>query len=1069
MQWNKRFTLVAASIHSFCWMGIAQTTTGSLSGSVRAVTGEKLVGANIKLEQLSSGTAFFVQSNGQGRFHFDNLDPGGPYSLEASFIGYRSAEKKELYVLLGEQLTIDIVLEPAVAQLQKIMVAASRRYANTGGIHTIIDRQKMEDMPGRHLYNFLATVPLAKPVAGTEGGVSFGGENNRYNSFYIDGAQSNDVFGLSASGTNGGQTGVSPVPMDAIEQLHISLTPYDASLGNFTGAAVNAVTRSGTNRPEVSVYYFGSNGKANDEDPLERNSSTNTFGIRWQGPIKKNKLFYFLNMESYRENIPYSFQIEDYKGNTNNARSFAILRNNLLANYHYDAGSFMENNDALNTTRMVARFDWNADTRHRFAFSGRFMQAIRVNSNNNSAEMMHAANDGFQLFHTSWSGTMEWKMRMGRHSNNRLLLAYTGVQDDRAPNGLPFPRVRIYDGDGSIVFGTDISSTINLLQQQNWVCTEKYTVIAGKHFLSVGIDAEYNHIRNAFIQNSFGNYSYRSIGDFLNNMAPVAYQLGFSLMDSIQNDDITAAARFSLLRYGFFINDEIRLGNNCTLQLGLRGDKYAFLSQPSANDFVNDTALPAFARYYHLQETRSGLASIAPSLSPRLGFQYKSSDGRFSAQMGAGIFNGRAPLAWPAGVYQYNGSYTGGYIAATTQLSRIRFRPNPYHQWQPAEVGASINKEPLNLLRKDFRMPSLLRSSLSIDQNFRNGWKLRAEIMYSKHLSEIVYTNINLLPPADSVIGPDNRLVYAGTNNARIPLGADSSNPYGYAILIGNQDLNTGGGWQVNLSLRKLLAQGLVMEIGYGFGRSYSLHDGTSSVNLSQWRLTETVNGRNTAQRSISDFDPGHQVQLWLNKKFVYGKRRISTTITLQYLGRSASPFSYVYSGSTMVRDDGNTGGYELVYIPRPEELAAMQFLPLIRQGKFYAPEQQKQALENYIRENDYLSTHRGQYAARNGSRLSFTHTINIKLIHDIALKITGHLYRFQLNASLFNLGNLIDPGWGLASSLPFDQFPLLEFAGYEASGKLVPQYRFDPFTTRPSAGNPGRYWRAELGLRISL
>ncbi|MFK5108487.1 hypothetical protein ACI394_28515, partial [Klebsiella pneumoniae] len=86
------------------------------------------------------------------------------------------------------------------------------------------------------------------------------GQNNRYNSFYVDGALNNDVFGLAASGTNGGQANnAAPISLDAIDQFQIAISPYDVSVGNFTGGGINAITKSGTNVTTGSVYYFWRN------------------------------------------------------------------------------------------------------------------------------------------------------------------------------------------------------------------------------------------------------------------------------------------------------------------------------------------------------------------------------------------------------------------------------------------------------------------------------------------------------------------------------------------------------------------------------------------------------------------------------------------------------------------------------------------------------------------------------------------------------------------------------------------------------------------------------------------
>ena len=143
------------------------------------------------------------------------------------------------------------------------------------------------------------------------GALSFAGANNKYNSFQIDGAMNNDVFGLTQSGSNGGQAGAQPVSMETIDQIQINIAPFDVRQSGFTGGSINAITKSGTNDFHGSVYGYGlipalignytlANGnKSAKKDQLEYQAGA-TFG----GPIIKDKLFFFVSYEYANRQSP---------------------------------------------------------------------------------------------------------------------------------------------------------------------------------------------------------------------------------------------------------------------------------------------------------------------------------------------------------------------------------------------------------------------------------------------------------------------------------------------------------------------------------------------------------------------------------------------------------------------------------------------------------------------------------------------------------------------------------------------------------------------------------------------
>ena len=1069
----------------------AQHTGSGINGTVKTKSGLILAGASIKIMHEPTATQYVTQTSKNGLFDMSDMSPGGPYTIEVSAIGFVTEKKMGIYLRLGESFLMDFNLADRAIYLGNVTVnstAKSKQAFSVSGIDHIITADKTAILPsvGRTVQDQLRSVPQAKLMNGNEGAVSFAGQNNRFNAFYIDGAVSNDVFGLAASGTNGGQAGISPVPLDAVSQFQIALSPFDATLGNFTGAAINAVTRSGSNQTEGSVYYFFSNATLTGKTPTGPQAaalkpdgfSMQHFGARMQGAITKNKFFYFINIDLQRNNRPQPFDFGEYRGDTRNKQTVLILANALKANYGYDPGTWLDNAEMLRANRLVARFDWNLSKRKRIAFSYRYTNGEKINTNAGTANAVHFSNDGYTLLTDTHSFSFEMKSRNGKNNGNTFMATCTQVNDNRDPLGKPFPRVRINDGEGAFIFGTDNSSTINFLSQYNWTLTEKYHFFIGRHFVNMGIDLEYSKVFNAFIQNSFGNYTYASISDFLTGKQPSAYQTGFPLRDIVNGDHTASAADFATLKYACFVNDHFRLFKHFEMNIGIRIDEYRFLNKPATDDYTNQVALPRFETYWNLYVARSGLITRVPiSLSPRLGFTFIPGRDYFVLSGGIGVFAGRIPLSWPGGAYQNNGLFIGGYTAGAGELNRIRFRPDPFKQWMPGELGVSGNKEPLNLTAAIFSMPKNARIWLSVGSHLDKNLQLTASSMLSKNLNEITYTNINLLPPVGNAVGPDNRFIYSVVNNARIPIEPNGANPFAYAILLSNNKSNTGYSYHHTWSVHYKNSSGFSAECHYHFGKSVILNDGTSSVNLSQWRFIETVNGRNYPTLSTSDFSSGRRIFLLLSRRFQNQSKKINTTISLSYTGESGSPFSYVYGGKSMTRDDGVYGGNDLVYIPSGSDLDKMVFVPFSNGNTSVTALQQKEALGRFIEGDAYLKKHQGNYAERNGNRTPFTHIIDLKINTEITIGLYGKKYRLQISYDVFNLANLLNRKFGRRYLQPNDNFALIQFAGYASENDYTPRYQFNPellknppwivsnslspaFTSR---------WMGQLGIRITF
>lgn len=1082
-------------------ISLAQVTTSSMSGVIKTVTGEVLVGATVTATHEPTGVVYKTQTRAGGRFELTNMNPGGPYTVEVSFVNFTTYKRADIYLSLGEAYKLDANLADKANELTAVQVTSTRQAdaSGRGGTEISIGRDKMANLPsvGRNISDYLRFVPQVK-ITG-DGGIAIAGQNNRYNSFYIDGAVNNDVFGLAASGTNGGQTSAAPISIDAIDQFQVVISPYDASIGNFTGGAINAVTRSGTNTTQGSIYGFYRNQDLTGKTPTGAKAaatklgtfSAKTYGFRVGGALIKSKLFYFFNAEIQRDERPQPFALNQY-GGTFNADSINKLVNHLKNVHKYDPGSYLDIPEEVNADRIVGKIDWNINSTNRLSLSHRYTKATRYNTTPGSSTRINFYNGGYLFPSTTNSSSIELKSNLSNGKSNRLLITYTNVQDDRSPLGNPFPRVEIQDGSAArlMQFGTENFSTANLLKQTNINLLDWFKMNTGKHYFTFGTDNEYSSSYNAFIRNNFGLYRYNSLNDFINNYSPLTYDRSYSLVDNASGDITDAAAEFKTLRLGLFVNDEIRVNERLTVNAGIRADWTKFLTDPREDKFFNDSALPRISQYYNLEGARSGqIAKVPISISPRLGFTYKIPAENITIRGGIGVFTGRIPLVWPGGVYNLNGVGIGDIRVLTNNPAtsplllangqQMTFRSNPNGQYNATDLGLGINnKGELNLISEEFSLPKLWRTSLAIDKRFGKGWTFTVEGIFSKNIREIDYTQVNILPAALKSVGPDVRDVYSFSGTpTRIPVRANGTNPYnGDIFLLTNNADRKGFAYNFTFTLDKAFKNGFAANVNYTYGNSIVLNEGTSSQNVSQWRFMETVNGRNRITLSQSDFDVAHRINAYVSKKFSYANDKLATTVSLVYVGQSGQPFSYVY-GASPVGDRGRTETNDLIYVPTAADLQVMTFDALTVGTTSYTAQQQKDALNQFIENDNYLSKRRGQFAERNGARLPFTHLLDLKIQQDVNLKVGKNRYQFQITYDMFNFTNFLNRDWGRTYFMTNDNYSLIRFNGFVSATNLTPRYSFDPTNNTRNPYNvststvPGlsARWASQLGIRFNF
>ena len=1071
----------------------AQVTTSSVSGNVKDNKGEELIGATVLAVHTPSGTTYGTVTNENGRFNINNMRVGGPYKVTISYVGYKTFEMEVASLKLGDPAKFNLVLaEDAMAlEAVEIVYAKNNLLGNEKtGAGTVVGNGVLNSLPtiARDLSDFTRLTPQATVTA--NGGISIAGMNNRFNSIFIDGAVNNDVFGLSETGSNGGQTGVSPISVDAIEELQVVVAPFDVRQGGFAGGGVNAVTRSGTNKLEGSVYGFYRNqdfaGKTPfnypnafseaQKDSLNKTAkkladfNTYTTGFRIGGALKKDKAFFFLNAEIQNEATPIpTVNFGTYTG-TLKETDITNLVNGLKQKYNYDPGTYTGSNRVTKGLKLLGKLDFNLNNKNRLTLRHSFSQSETTILSSNSNASINFSNSGYIIPNMTNSSAVELNSILSEKMSNNLIIGYTSVLDDRDPIGTDFPRVIIRDGGARINFGTEAFSAANLLEQKILTLTDNFTIYKGKHTITLGTHNEMYDMYNLFIRQNYGQYEYNSLADFLDNKTPRQFDRSYSLLDGdITGDGAKAAAKFKALQLGFYAQDEFNLSKNLTLTLGLRADLPIFLTQPKEdrdyNDKYKSTILTSWAGTdIESQLSKAEVGSMPASkllFSPRFGFNWDVlGNQNLKIRGGSGIFTSRLPFVWAGSAYTNNGITIGG-VQLTAPPANFKFNPDPFTQPTATSLGLSqaIPSGELNIFDKNFKYPQVFRSNLAADIKLPYGIVATVEGMYSKMLNTVNYYNVNFKPtPLDTLNGADRRLIYS---NTRI------SSVYGGNIYF-STNTNQGHSYNITTQLQKAFKNGVFLNASYTYGDSWVINEGTSSQVSSQWRTMETKSNLNDISLSRSDFSMGHRVVGAASYKFNYLKH-LATSISLFYNGQSGSPFSYTVSGN-LAGQEGSNSVY-LMYIPTNEQVDKMEFAA--SGGKV---EDQRANLKAFIEGDKYLSANKGNYAERNASRTPFINIFDLRLTQDFyTTDKKGNRHNIQLTFDVFNFGNLLNRNWGRRYFLTFDQYNVLSFTGYKDAkiGDYTPIYTFRKPTAQifnpDDQGVNSSRWQGQVGLRYSF
>ena len=860
--------------------------------------------------------------------------------------------------------------------------------------------------------------------------------------------------------------------------------------GNFVGAGVNAVTKSGTNDLQGSIYYLGRNQQFNGTnagDNIIPRAPTKfgQFGVRLGGPIIHDKLFYFANFENDGLTQPGSdFQAntgsQAVAGNTTRvlASDLTALSSFLQSKFNYAAGDFTPGSLETPSRRMIAKIDYNASDRNKFSFRyiGLDSKADNLTSNSGSlgngnrrsnANSLSFSNSNYAVLENIRSGVGEWNAQVGSNMSNNLILGYTTNNESREPTGAFFPLVDILkDGLTYTSFGFEPFTPSNQLYYNTAQIQDNFTVFTNKHDLTFGATAQHYRSTNVFFFGAQSAYVYNSLGDFYTdandylanpnrttspvtlNKFQVAYNNIPGQTEPVQPLDVVYA--------GAYVQDEWRAADNLKVTLGLRFDVPKFKNTALANAEVDGFAFLDENRAPVTYST-SKLPNANVLFSPRLGLNWDvRGDKSTQLRGGSGIFTGSPAYVWISNQIGNNGVLTG-----FEQLSNTKtrpFSPNP-DAYKPATVtGAPARGYGLNFTDPNYRFPQVWRNDIAIDQKLPYGMVGTLEGLYGRDVNGTYYINANLAPPIGNFTGADTRPYYAPGNANRVV--SKISN----AIVLKNQ--NVGYSYSLSGSLEKAFSNGFFAKAAYNYGVARNTVD-PGSIASGSWYSNEISGDPNNPDVAYSQYSPGHRSFVALSYRHEYA-RFGATSVSLFAERRTQGNASY-----TFANDVNRDGGFsnDLIYIPRDK--SEMNFVPFTSGGRTFTAAEQATAWEAFISQDPYLNEHRGEYAGRNAIFLPQLVRTDFSVSQDIFRDANGKRNSVQVRLDIFNFGNLLNRQWGVGSRLVTTQ-PLTNGSLDPVTGALRYNLRnigtdLISSTYQPSSSATADVYRMQLGLRYNF
>ena len=1056
---QKRLHLLVALLAFMVSTAMAQITTSGISGKVTA-NGEDIIGATIKAVHQPSGTVYRAVTNIDGRYSIQGMRPGGPYVLEVSYVGYKTKEVKNFNLSLGQNTILNESLSENAEMLQDVVVTADRNNnmrTDRAGATTSINADQIEAVPtvSRSMNDLLKLTPQGANVGS---GFSVGGGNYRQSYVTVDGAAFNNAFGIGGNLPGNG----SPISLDALDQISVSSSPYDVRLSGFTGGAISAVTKSGTNDFKGTAYMYTTNShlrgnKVSDYELNRLQSHSTTWGASFGGPIIKDKLFFFANGE-YQSNISAGpsgtarVNATDEWSPTSGTvhRPLQSDMDDMLSflnkTYGYNPGRYQGYSLDTPSYKFLARIDWNINENNKlnFRFSKSHDKDSKAPSNSTSpfkdyviypggtsdgvsitggkSQSGRTANAGLYFESSRYDEVKnftslvgEWNSKWGG-VQNVLRLTYSYQDEPRSYVGGIFPTVDILkDGAYYMGLGPDPFTEGNLRQVKTFVATDEASWTMGIQNFTAGVQFETNKAVNGFGAASAGYYVYDSPEAFMAGGAPSAYGVTFPMDGSGQ-----FKATMKYQQFSAYIQDQVNFSERFRLTAGLRFELPIY-PELKNNYNKNFAALEWKDNNGNMNKYTTDQLPDAPlTVSPRVGFNWDIlGNHKLVLRGGTGYFVGRLPFVWlvsavgNAGCGQYTYFYpkTADSVADYVMDKFYVNRDDQIKRLQ--ELGLAVNRdeaaapETPTIIDKKLKMNATWKTSLALDAKLPYDIDFSLEGIYSRDFNPATVVNV------DRYWDGEKKIELANSGDIRKSFSSNTKskiNPY----LITNAG-NKAYYYSITASLAKKFAFGLNLSASYTYSKAKSYGDGIGDqVSSAYYNNRYSINGNNDKELGYGTYVAPNRLLISASYKKDYAKY-FGSEVGLIYEGMnigyaggySCTRYSYTMTSNVV----GDYGSNNLIFIPESRE--ALDKWTFADYGG-YTAEAQKNDFWNYINQDDYLKNHKGEYAERGGAVMPWHHQLDFKFNQNFYLNVAGQKNTLQFGVDIKNLANLLNSSWGL-------------------------------------------------------